>query len=720
MKNPFLLRNFNEVLDRACTAEHSLKKVRGKMNALLEDYAVDRGTSLGKLRLIDVCTGDGRLRPELYQHITEVYPLAEGSRPSYVSCARRLVKMTFKTSTEVAEERTLALSGLQIPEPVERMLPLLPREGTKPEVRDPEIRPTLPYTRNGIFLLLAVLSVWTEFQLTSLESLFLDHVSSLRRAIRRITRKNHDGSTISLMNRVRNGLGIPQPEKGPRPMPLEQVLEPLRTEILTYRARALSMGDEKPAEERLEEKKLIAKASRYGYRPQKLRVGTVEKDVNLMCRMYARILPLIESDGLDSFGIRDILCITHEVVDDDGEDVTHSLNKYFESYRNIEVERSSMFKRAGYDSSNFRDCYNSVRMIAAYNGYFANLKNFCEAYRTTVLDWERMERRKEIKKTIFSIEYVDGELARMRKQYERILRGRSFARTAGRPNAEADCDLTFCFFYVAFVMMRYLSYRQKCVRDCVVGSNITFNRGGSVTLFWTKDKVKNKKPIRVTLTADRFEGAWEPVIHALKTYKSIVYPYALSRARAQGSLESLGGQFILHLNGVHEVVRWSSRDALGFYAWFHARARQFLTFPDEAVEADIRFNPHFLRGLCVDWMYEIGMSMAEISVVTGDTEAVLRRKYLNRNIVLDATRILAQTDRRLRQEQAGEFDARSYLDASEAAHRAELKRRDIREEELRRRHEQQLTDLRAGILSEHDENAAARVLSLVVSDGQRR
>lgn len=140
------------------------------------------------------------------------------------------------------------------------------------------------------------------------------------------------------------------------------------------------------------------------------------------------------------------------------------------------------------------------------------------------------------------------------------------------------------------------------------------------------------------------------MIHALQTYHTKVYPHALRLAESQGTLDSLGGQFFLHMNHLGKISAWTPLNQSGFRSWFQAAVCRFFSLPDAAVEADIQLHPHFLRGLCMDWMRSIGMSDGDIATACGITEEMVRRRYLDRNAVRDATRVLAKTDRRLREE----------------------------------------------------------------------
>lgn len=474
-----LASNFMEMLSRVCSKDPALEKVRDKMRALFEDYAIARGSSIYKLKLLDVCTSEGKLRPELERHIRQVYPLGAKSRPSYVSGAKRLVKAVINSADGLDDARK-NLVDPQIPAPMKRLLPFIPRQGARNLLLNPEKRLQQPYSRNGLFFLLAALSVWREFGLTTLESLFRERNESLLLAIRKTARRNA-ASVYSIVHSVRNGLKIPF-LRGPRKsIPVEQMCEPFRTELLNYSSLAVTLSDEKTPEERQKDSQLIKKAARYGITLTKNRETTVKNDVKILSLMYGRILPTLEAKGITSFSVKDLLKITRKTVKEDGEKVKMALNEPLDVYRQSEIEKSNRFKRAGFDTGAFSACVMAIKQVAMFNGYFIYLKDFGEAYKEIVLDSYTIEKRKEIKKSIFSMNYVDGQLSQLRKRYEKIINTKSFVRGPSRSVSDSNRDLALCFFYVATVVMRYLSYRQQCVRDCVYGQNIIFNGDGSVT-----------------------------------------------------------------------------------------------------------------------------------------------------------------------------------------------------------------------------------------------
>jgi predicted transcriptional regulator len=57
----------------------------------------------------------------------------------------------------------------------------------------------------------------------------------------------------------------------------------------------------------------------------------------------------------------------------------------------------------------------------------------------------------------------------------------------------------------------------------------------------------------------------------------------------------------------------------------------------------LHFHPHFLRGVCCDWMkYDLKMDWEEIAQVLGDTEWTVRKDYIDEWQVKSATEAFAR------------------------------------------------------------------------------
>ncbi len=675
-----LERKLGEALKEAVEADPTLKPVAGKLRALLESYASESGVSESRLLILDLCNDRGEVRRELAQFLMTEYPLADVSRPSYLSNLRRIAKVLISRGEESKSAALHSVFADEIPEEWGPMLPFIPREGVERlggNLKMEAVRLRTPYSRNGQYFLVACLRVWSDHNLSSLEDLFREYSGRLRRAINAVARERA-GSVEPLIDHVRRQLGIP-PLRGVRraPVPCEQMLEPFRTEVETYRRMALSLGDAKSEEERLAERAFIRAAAEYGLTPQKATAASVRTGLYMLSLLYTFLRPVIESEGRTSFSVRDLLVKDHEGCDTGGAKARQPHNILMDLYRAKHVERADWSKEAGFDSASFASAITAVRAVGIYNGYFEYIKGFCAAYRSVVFDEGTTNRRKEVKKSIYPLDYVDGEIARLRAQVSKVLRSRSFVRGRARRMIDADRNLNLCLFYVVLVVLRYFGYRQQCIRNCSAGRNIVFGRDGSITLSWAKGEVKNKKPITVTLTAERNDGAWEPVVHALTLYEKKVRPYVLRLSDEQpGGAEALEGQYFVQFNVSDRLVRFDAQDDREFYRWFMSQAKRFLVLPDEAYETGVFPNPHFFRGLCMDWLHAIGMSDEDIAKLTGDTVGVINEKYRNKNAPEDGTPVLARTDRRLKEERRDRTDPDARLRELEEAHRAELLRRD--------------------------------------------
>jgi len=673
-----LTRNFNEAFTLACAERPELEKKFSKVRALLEDYAISKGTSISKLLIIDICNAGGQLQRDLLRHVLEVYPLSDTSRPSYATNMKRIGEAVVAMSDSTHDDGDLPCREWIIPDLLQPVLPFIPRNRLrKPDTSgfiriNYEARLQSPFSPHGEYVLLACLKVCEDYNIDSLDSLFLEHYQILCRTFRVISR----GKSVGSLTRVKKLLNIKSvPPK--RAFPISDMLEPFKTELETYRKRALIFGKENDLDEFRQAERLREKGARYGVTLNEHSESTVEGALMVLSSFYAAVLPIINARGMKEFGIRDVLRIVREVTVDDGEEVPKDLNPFADFFREIQLSQSSRYKRAGRDSGQFQCLVSAIKYVAAFNGYFSLRESFGKAYQKVNFDSELIEARKATKKKIFSIEYLDDQISHLRVEFTRIIRTKSYAEGG---KSAVRRDINFCLFYVVLVTLRYLGYRQQCIRDCVFGVNIVFGRGGLITLYWAKGQVKNKKPLKVVLTADRQKGEWEPLVHALTTYRECIYRYALEQGLEHGGPDKTQGQFFLKQDVRGRLISFSHVNSM--YMWFIKWARRILIFPEEAIIAGINLNPHHLRGICMDWMHDIGMTEDEIATVTGDTVGVIKQRYRNRHAVQDGTPILARTDRRLREER--EIDMNGPLGQLEEKHKAEMILRDRRENALQK------------------------------------
>jgi hypothetical protein len=570
---------------------------------------------------------------------------------------------------------------------MEPLLSLIPRvQGSNdPALRGRSRRIRRPYSPLGEIVLLSFLKVHEEFNVGSLESMFDRHLRHLRNAMIEVS-GTRSCRGLRYIYTIREKLGIPKKEHAYTIVPVEEMLEPFRSEIETYRLLAPSIGEDKSPEEMRWEEFFIARANQFNITVTNHSPTTVRNAVKGLQQIYGRLQPLIEDKQMSSFSVKDLLRISSKPIEHDGEVVTFDCNIFMDALREEDREKANRYKRRGFDSGTIENAINWVKYIGTYNGFFALLGPFSKAYENILLDQKTIDVRKQNKKNVFSIKYLDAQIERLRPRVLDIIKKGLYIRRPGFVQ-QANRNLNICLFYTDLLMMRYLSYRQQCLRNCKYGKNIVFWPDGAITLSWHKDEVKNDRAISVTLTKERNKGAWGLLIEALHLYHKKIYRYVEDLSRESGTWEALEGQFFVHLDISGNFVRFQAEDPGYFYRWFTEWADECLILPGEALENDIYLNPHHLRAICMDWMYLLGMTAEEISTTTGITKSVIEGKYFNKDRVFDATRVIASTDRRLKAEARSEVDVLELIEKRDAAYHADLARRDWENEELHKENE---------------------------------
>jgi hypothetical protein len=192
-----------------------------------------------------------------------------------------------------------------------------------------------------------------------------------------------------------------------------------------------------------------------------------------------------------------------------------------------------------------------------------------------------------------------------------------------------------------------MGYRQLCLVNCVVGENFILNRDGSIVLRF--DKTKNRKRIRMELNESR---RWSHGLlrDTLTLYYKKIYPYLKEQ-----SGNTLGGQLFVTPTGRASSFRPFTHH-INFYNLF-VEARDLFMDVDELDQSVRRsLHPHFLRGLCTDWMVLVlKMTCVEAAEVLGINPIVLEREYLSQDREHDAGPMFDNARHRA---DGGEFRAR--------------------------------------------------------------
>jgi hypothetical protein len=343
----------------------------------------------------------------------------------------------------------------------------------------------------------------------------------------------------------------------------------------------------------------------------------------------SRALGVIPRD--DTLGILDLITVVRkpgvedrDLLKDDGIPKTH--NARVDIFRVSEQVKPGKVKGVGYDSVSFQHFIQAIKAVAVRNGYGRYVKAFRQAYRTH-RDELATERRKAEKKEGLSLAWVDQEIVYLTPQFNRIVRSGSFKRKEGRVK-QADRDMFLVLFFVWLVTMRYMGYRQGSLVACEIGKNFILNSDGSITLKF--DKTKNNKRLYMELNESRRDShglLWD----TLSLYYLKVYPYMVRR-----SGNTLNGRLFVTTDGWDGSFR-RFKDFSDFDESFYSGRDRFLRVDDLSAKMRDKLNPHFLRGLCADWMITVlHMTYDEAGEVLGDDPAMLKKRYINRNRVHDA------------------------------------------------------------------------------------
>ena len=354
-----------------------------------------------------------------------------------------------------------------------------------------EERLKIPFSENGEYLLIAMLNVHNRYKPQSLHTLLIDHYKEILRELKKLSRQRYRYHK-QYFHRTRKELGLAE-SKRPLRIPVDEMLEPLRTEIQTYQSLVESFGENKSLENQRQEEFFAEIAAHYGITLYKNRVSSVKETIRVSELFYGKIFPLIQGSGMTNISVKDLMLIQTDYKIIAGKEVPVLFNDFINHFRLYEREKISRFKRRGFDSQNYRLLIGRIKRIAIFSGYFSLIEDFNKAYSKLYLDTWLIDHRKAVKKRIYSIEYLDEQIELLRPQFERIIEKRTYIIRPGR-SVDARADLNLCLFYLTVVLIRYLSYRQQCVRHCIYDTNIIFAKDESITLAWSKDEVKNKKP----------------------------------------------------------------------------------------------------------------------------------------------------------------------------------------------------------------------------------
>jgi hypothetical protein len=704
----------NSFEDLATAAGSKFPKLLGKsgrlkrVGALLKIYAKSLSKDKGTLTWLDVVDQEDKINPNLLAYI-ETHP-AEDRTPKrdtkYKSELRsnvtHIIRRVIEFYSSADPEPPLNVDSFtfeSLPKVVQEIWPYLPRDGAKGKKRTLEERALMPLTEIGFYILECILELVKLHDIVDPKQIFLTHTNDFYSLMPRKSPPHTWGSITGCFSILRQKMGCDELDPNIKRRSLDLTSLPT-----FYRQCELF---EKQAPSGVEDDEYLSeRADHFGIEVNAVKPSSIDRFREVLQVGLFHITKHLEQShsyggDLDVVDLLKIEPVTR--VLSNGSTRIENANALVDVYRQIErgAERGDSGKRANRDSVTFGNFINAVKDIAAYNDLFEYREAFDHAYGNLRFDRKAAAKRSAHKKKVFDLPWIDEEVARLGKKFYQIVKEGTFVRdkSAGRSHKVSDRNMRLCLFYIVFVTLRYLGFRQQAIRSCTIGKNIIFKKDGTILFHYDVDEVKNEVEINIPLRREKDpqKDTHGVLYDALITYYTKVYPYI--KENAAGDLEEqffvklkLNGTFMRHQKDKKGAKR--CRSHVHFYQYFRAACRAFLLFEGRAAILPSLINPHLLRGLCADWLYhDCKVSIKKIADYLGDLEETIKKKYLTKSRVKDGGPAIAEAGEnqkaRLRAENA--VDDEQLIKQLKAAHKAELAERDRRfqnlEDDLRRANE---------------------------------
>ncbi len=633
--------------------ESDLKQV----NVVLVSYAHAVGTNLGNLSVLHVCADSTRPHPNLIKHIDSMEKDKKYIGQN-ISRLRKLIRnLPWPGGTKSDEEQKPVILEECLPPYLQEIWFLLTRitgsvriGKTKDELKD--YRMTLPLTLRSLAFGLALLKVSNTYNISDARSLLEDGTSLIYSTIRtdnpRRIWSNLYSNFDKFREKVRDHLGYVVEKKPKISLLLEELPEPLQSQIRTYKDRARH-GFKSDWE--------IVKLAKTRYklelgRHSKETIEGYEEKLLFGLGYISREMSIHVSD------IRELLKLQHREVEIDGILNQEQYSPLVDRYRNRALGVASDRKDPEFDSTVFGLFIKGVAAIAAFNGFLQLRKLFLTAYDVS-LDEDSKKKRKNLKKETFDRPWLNKQIERLKLEFHRIVKEGSFKnKPNGSLSPEARRDLNLCLFYVALLALRFLGVRQQSIRSCELGKNIIFVANKHITFLWTT--TKNGKGIKHELNINDHDNTHKDLIEGVWTFYKKVYPYISGISISDRPLhvidelkQRVAGQFFLYCapDGLCNKFDGESH----FSTWFVRQAHLFLDFEGKPIS--ISLNPHFLRAMFGDWLrLELEFSKEQAAEMAADSEDVFESEYITHPNIFDATDRWTKKNKEIRASQNREKD----------------------------------------------------------------
>jgi hypothetical protein len=615
-----------------------LKSDLKQVNVALVSYAHAIGTNLENLSVLHVCADSTRPHPNLIKHIDSMEKDKKYLGQN-ISRLRKLIRnLPWPGGAKRVEEPEPVILEECLPPYLQEVWFLLDRINgsrtvgkTKNERK--QHRSTLPLTPRGLAVGLALLRVSNTYNILDVRALLEDGASLIFSTIRtdnpRKSWHNLCSAFVVFRAKVRAHLGYVVEKKPKISLSLEELPEPLKSQVLTYIERARH-GFKSDWE--------IIKLAKTRY---KLDIG-LHSEVTIksyLKRVLFGLGYISREMSIQVADIRELLKLQLREVEVDGILISEQYNPLVDCCRNRALGVASDRKDPEFDSTDFSLFINGVAAIAAFNGFLQLRKQFVSAYKVR-LDEESKQKRKKLKKETFDRPWLNEQIQRLKLEFHQIVNEGSYKnKPNGSLSPEARRDLNLCLFYVALLALRFLGVRQQSIRDCILGKNLIFAANKSITFLWSI--TKNRKGITHELNIKDHVDTHRDLIEGIWIFYKKIYPYISGISNSDHSysvIEELrrrvAGQFFLYCAPDGLCTKFD--DEGRFYQWFIRQAHQFLDIKRKPISISI--NPHFLRAMFGDWLrFDLGFSKEHAAEMAADSEEVFESEYVTHPDIFNAT-----------------------------------------------------------------------------------
>jgi len=648
-----LIQPYCSVAEELTLQVPKITSTLNKIRKTLRSYALSKNKQLGGLLILDIC-GEKDSR-QINSSLIRFLKKSLGTR--YAQETRSRIKQFINTMHDAAEgvNQESSSSTLKIPAFLQKAVAALPHQNIKSVPNEDRTyrhhenndhRLSLPLTKNGQDVLVILLQVVEEYAISSLDSLFNEYGSEVRRKLRENPFKNRRLVTYLYELKIKLGFKvlktIPKAKFGLKNFP-----PLLRSQCETFIENA-SMGLDADG-------RLTSTAQAYNISIAKLSKITIDGYL----KQIGHVLKNFEYEEYDKLEIRSFLKITAETrIGEDNRENIFLFNPLVERYRESEKNRQTYAKRIGFDSYGFNIFSAAIKAVAAFNKIFIYHASFNTAYKIN-LDRNSIETRKKSKKRTFDRVWLDSEIVRLSKRFFEVVKKKAFMTRGPTRIYEARDNLRFCLFFVILVTLRFGGHRQQSLRNCEIGKNVVFNQDQSIVFHWLENETKNKVELITVLDPVIYKKTIGLFIETLNIYYRKIYPYL-----SKNSETGLENQLFCRLTRQGKCKRFDAFRAGSFSITFINWCSMYINFEGRSLPSYKSLAPHFFRGICTDWLYyDMRVSIENIAEYIGDTVQTLQNKYLNKNEPRRANKALDQASYNLK---IFDRDSSSFTESKDA------------------------------------------------------